>query len=206
VADEKKYLREILRECRCSLSERYVAAISDAVQMRLMQTAFYREPSTIVLYAATEGEIDTGQLLADAIMSGRRVLMPRVSRENHELVLIPVKEPADLVPGAFGILEPRGTEIVPVSALGPALICVPGVVFSPTGQRIGRGAGYYDKLLASIRWQAVTAGLAYSFQVLDRLPESPADRRLNLIFTESAMHVAKMDDLSVSDRPKAVFS
>jgi hypothetical protein len=42
--------------------------------------------------------------------------------------------------------------------------------------------------------------------VLDRLPESPADRRLNLIFTESAMHVAKMDDLSVSDRPKAVFS
>jgi 5-formyltetrahydrofolate cyclo-ligase len=64
------------------------------------------------------------------------------------------------------------------------------VAFSLAGQRLGRGGGYYDRLLAGVGPQAITAGLAYSFQVLDRLPESPDDRRLDLIVTESALYVA----------------
>ena len=71
-----------------------------------------------------------------------------------------------------------------------ALICVPGVAFGPAGQRLGRGGGYYDRSIAALAPQTVTAGLAYSFQVLDRLPESPDDRRLGLIVTESAVHRA----------------
>jgi 5-formyltetrahydrofolate cyclo-ligase len=206
LADEKKYLRKILRECRCSLPERYVAAASDAVRSRLIDAACYRETPTIVLYAATEGEIDTRKILTDALLSGRRVLMPRVSLHSREISLAPITNIGELVPGAFGIPEPSGAATVPISALGSVLICVPGVAFSPAGQRIGRGGGYYDKLLASVGDQAVTAGLAYSFQVLDCLPESPTDRRLNLIFTESAKHVAMTEGLSVRDRGTAVFS
>jgi 5-formyltetrahydrofolate cyclo-ligase len=191
VADDKKYLRQVIGECRSALLKSYVASASRLVQLRILESSFYRATSTIVLYAAKDNEVGTGLLLADAFSSRRRVLLPRVIPATHELVIVRVRNDAELVPGSFGLLEPMGSEIVPVANLGPALFCVPGVAFSRMGQRLGRGGGYFDRTLAAIGPQTVTAGLAYSFQLLDRLPESLNDRRLNLIFTESAMHAGQ---------------
>ena len=77
-----------------------------------------------------------------------------------------MRDREDLRPGTFGILEPTGTEMVSPALLERTLICVPGVAFSLSGQRLGRGGGYYDCLLAAAHPQAITAGLAHSFQVL----------------------------------------
>jgi 5-formyltetrahydrofolate cyclo-ligase len=188
VADDKKYLRQVIGECRNALPAPYVTFASRLVQLLIIKSSFYQATSTIVLYAAKDNEVGTDLLLADALGSRRCVLLPRVIPETRKLVIVRVRNGAELVPGSFGLLEPMGSEIVPVAKLGPALFCVPGVAFSPTGQRLGRGGGYFDRTLAAIGPQTVTAGLAYSFQLLDRLPESPHDRRLDLIFTESAMH------------------
>jgi 5-formyltetrahydrofolate cyclo-ligase len=194
VADDKKYLRKVLSECRGALPMGYVVSVSRRVQLRILESSYYRATSTIVLYAAKDNEVGTDLLLADAFSSRRRVLLPRVIPETRELVIVHVSNGAELVPGSFGLLEPTGSEIVPVADLGPALFCVPGVAFSRTGQRLGRGGGYFDRTLAAVGPQTVTAGLAYSFQLLDRLPESPNDRRLNLIFTESAIHAGQTFD------------
>jgi 5-formyltetrahydrofolate cyclo-ligase len=197
VADDKKYLRKVLGECRSALPMAYVASASWRVQLQVLESSFYRAAPTIVLYTAKDNEVATDPLLADALGSKRRVLLPRVIPEIHELVLVRVRNCAELVPGNFGILEPTGAEIVPVADLGPALFCVPGVAFSRTGQRLGRGGGYFDRALAAVGPKTVTAGLAYSFQLLDRLPESPNDRRLNLIFTESALHAGQAFERSI---------
>jgi 5-formyltetrahydrofolate cyclo-ligase len=194
MADDKKYLRKVLGECRSALPMVYVASASRRVQLRIIGSSFYRDTSTIVLYAAKDNEVATDLLLADALGSRRRVLFPRVIPEIHELEIVRVRNSAELAPGNFGVLEPTGADIVPIANLGPALFCVPGVGFSRTGQRLGRGGGYFDRALATVGPQTVTAGLAYSFQLLDRLPESPNDRRLNLIFTESALHEVRSFD------------
>lgn len=191
MADDKKYLRKVLGECRSTLPTAYVAYASRRVQLRILESSFYRATATVVLYAAKDNEVGTDLLLANGFSSGRRVLLPRVIPETRELVIVRVSSGAELFPGSFGLLEPTGSEIVPVANLGPALFCVPGVAFSPMGQRLGRGGGYFDRILAGVGPQTVTAGLAYSFQLLDRLPESPNDRRLNLIFTESATHAGQ---------------
>lgn len=191
VADDKKYLRKVLGDCRSGLSAAFVVAASRRVQLRVLESNFYQATPTIVLYAAKDNEVATDLLLNDALASRRRVLLPKVIPEIHELAIVRVRNRAELVPGNFGILEPAGTEIVPVADLGPALFCVPGVGFSRMGQRLGRGGGYLDRTLAAIAPQTITAGLAYSFQLLDRLPQSPNDRRLNLIFTESAVHAGR---------------
>ena len=188
MADDKKNLRQILGECRRALPMAYVASASRQIQRRIIESSYYQATRTIVLYAAKDNEVNTDLLLADAFGSGRAVLLPRVDSEARSIVLVRVNRAADLSPGSLGLLEPTGSEIVPAADLGPALFCVPGVGFSPTGQRLGRGSGCFDRALAALTPQTVTAGLAYSFQLLDRLPEAPHDRRLNLIFTESAMH------------------
>lgn len=196
MADEKKYLRQILTESRARLSFERAAALSKQVQERLLESDSYRRSRCVVLYAEKDNEVATEQICADALASGRRVLFPRVIPEDRGLALVRVCSRDELRPGTFGLLEPTGSEIVPPAELGRALICVPGVAFSLEGQRLGRGGGYYDRLLAATGSRAVTAGLAYSFQVLDRLPESPDDRRLQLIVTESGVYAA-----SASTRP-----
>jgi 5-formyltetrahydrofolate cyclo-ligase len=198
VADEKKYLRQILTESRVRLLPERAASLSKQVQERLLESDFYRSSRCIVLYAEKDNEVATDQTFADALASGRRVLFPRVIPEYRGVSLVRVCSRDELRPGAFGLLEPTGSETVPPAELGRALICVPGVAFSLEGQRLGRGGGYYDRLLAETGSQAVTAGLAYSFQVLDRLPESPDDRRLQLIVTESGVYAA-----GASTRPAA---
>ncbi len=198
MADEKKYIRQILTESRARLLSERAAAFSMQVQKRLLESNFYRISQCIVLYAEKDNEVATEQIFADALASGRRTLFPRVIPEYRGLSLVRVCSRDELRPGTFGLLEPTGSEIVPPAELGRALICVPGVAFSLEGQRLGRGGGYYDRLLAATGSEALTAGLAYSFQVLDRLPESPDDRRLQLIVTESGVYAA-----GASTRPAA---
>src|SRR5260370_286518 len=69
-------------------------------------------------------------------------------------------------------------------------ICAFDIAFGPEGQPLGRGGGHYDHFIGQLSREAITVGLAYSFQLLDRIPESGLDRRLNFIVTESAIHRA----------------
>ncbi len=188
VADEKKYLRKVLGECRSNLPDDYVAALSRKIQFRVLSSSFYRAAPTLVLYAATDNEVRTDLLIKHALASDRRLFLPRIRQNSRELSFVRLRDCAELAPGSFGILEPTGTELLPPADFGQALFVVPGVAFSPTGQRLGRGGGYYDRTLAAVGRQTLTAGLAYSFQMLDRLPQSSCDRRLKVIFTESATH------------------
>jgi 5-formyltetrahydrofolate cyclo-ligase len=200
LADEKKYLRQVLTESRRSLPLALAERLSDRIQRRLLRSPLYDQAATVVLYAAKDNEPETWLILQSALADGRRVLFPKIASDNPTLSLIPVRDRKELRPGAFGILEPTGTEIVPPDLLERTLICVPGVAFSLSGQRLGRGRGHYDRLLAAAHSQAITAGLAYSFQVLSRLPQSPHDRRLGFIVTASAIHSAAGPSPSVNSR------
>ncbi len=190
VADDKRNFRRILKESRGALPKAQVASLSKRIEERLCACACYVDAATVVLYAPKDNEVETDLIFTRARVSGRRVLYPRVVLENHKLVLVRVHDHAELTPGAYAVLEPTGAEIVPPADLGCALICVPGMGFGRGGERLGYGRGYYDRLLAAAGPEAVAAGLAFSFQVLDRIPQSPGDRRLHFIVTESALHVA----------------
>src|SRR5580658_8942430 len=208
VADDKKHLRAILSDCRAALAPELAAKLSAAVQRRVLASDLYRDARAIVLYAAQQAghqEVATSLLLVHALGSGRAVFFPRLDpRIDHDhergrdgvvrrIVAARVRDAGDLVPGAFGILEPpAGAEIAALSALGSAstLICVPGLAFTLQGDRLGRGGGHYDRFLAEVGPEAISVGFAYSFQLLDRIPHEEFDRRLNFIVTESNVHRA----------------
>jgi 5-formyltetrahydrofolate cyclo-ligase len=206
VADEKKNLRAIMIACRAALPGAHAAAMSEIVVRRVLASDSYRAASAVVLYAAIGNEVSTDRILADALASSRAVFYPQINgasgagrRARHPdvdtatgtIVARRIRDRAELVPGAYGILEPPASaEALDSKSFAKVLVCVPGVAFGLEGQRLGRGGGHYDRFIGQLGGEAITVGLAYSFQLLDRIPETGLDRRLNFIVTESDVHRA----------------
>jgi 5-formyltetrahydrofolate cyclo-ligase len=188
MADQKKYVRTMLGECRASLTPEFARVCSTAIQRRLLAAACYRAARAIALYSPIQNEVATAMVAADAISCGKEVFFPRLGRERAAMAMVQVRQLSELVAGSHGIPQPpENGEIVAPSALAGALIVVPGVAFGLQGQRLGRGGGHYDRFIAALPREAITVGLAYSFQLLDGIPQESHDRRLHYIITESAL-------------------
>jgi len=174
------------------MPESLAGAFSARVQSIFLGADFYRRshaPAAIVLYSALAGEVSTDTILDDALAAGRAIFYPRLHRARDALSLCKVESRSDLAPGAYGILEPE-TPSIDTAALPRCVVVAPGVAFTVRGERMGRGGGHYDRLLAELPPHAITVGLAYSFQLLDRIPQSGWDRRLSFVVTESAIYRA----------------
>jgi ribonuclease D len=105
-----------------------------------------------------------------------RLLLPRVqNKQKMEFVLVQDFE-SELQAGTFGIMEPKSD--LPAFENSPSAFIVPGVVFGKDGSRIGRGAGYYDRYLASFKGTS-RLGVAYSVQIRNSLPQSAMDMRMD---------------------------
>ena len=154
VADEKQYLRAVLSEARSSLSAERAGALSIRVQQRLLATRAYLAAAKVVLYAPLGREVETDLIAADALRSHRELYYPIVDRNHRRIRLGAVSDLGELRSGAFGILGTahhrgaRGRSFT--TDLGAALVCVPGIAFTPAGARLGRGGGYYDRLIAAL--------------------------------------------------------
>lgn len=186
MADQKTYLRAMLGECRASLPPEYAKSHSLTIQRRLLSTDCYRDAPAVVLYSPIHNEVATDVVAADAIASGKELFFPRLRHDRATIAVVRVHDLSELVAGAFGIPEPA-TEGATAHGLAGAMVVVPGLAFGPQGQRLGRGGGHYDRFLAALPREAITVGLAYFFQLLDRIPQESFDRRLQYIVTESAL-------------------
>lgn len=174
----KAHLRRGVLVHRDSLPPACVEKIGEAFAARLWALPFWREAKFPALYVSSGGEASTRSILDELFREGRAVALPRV--EGAGLRLHRVTSFAELVPGKFGILEPRA-EAPDVGAGEPDFIVVPGVAFDRRGHRVGYGKGYYDRLLASTA--APVLALAYGFQIVHHVPDETHDRRMDYILT-----------------------
>jgi len=170
-------LRVKARKSLLSDDERVSAArrVFDLVE----STAAFTLAEHILMYHSLPDELSTHEFI-DRWASRKHFYLPRVNGVN--LDILPYDR-SRLHLGAFNIEEPTGDETADIADI--ELIIVPGVAYDRHGNRIGRGKGYYDRLLRDT--QAVTIGVAYSCQLCDDIEPDDFDIPVNYVITEDGI-------------------
>jgi 5-formyltetrahydrofolate cyclo-ligase len=165
-------------------TERAASAIKACALLE--QQTVWRSAKTLLFYAPLADELDLWRLLEDSLANGKVVALPRFEPEQGAYVVCHItRVDSDLQTGKFGIREPRGScPIIPLNRLD--LLLVPGVAFDLNGHRLGRGKGYYDRLLAMSTGS--TCGVAFDQQIVGQVPSEPHDARLSCILTPTRWH------------------
>ena len=137
---------------------------------------------TVMVYASKPGEVDTSGLILTCLERGIRLVVPIIERETRSLRLSRLEDPAVLVPSTFGVPEPIGHEL-PVDPDEIGAVVVPMLGFDRSGNRLGYGAGYYDRFLEAHPIE-VKVGIALACQEVEEIPADRFDVPMNWIVTE----------------------
>ena len=176
----KQGLRKELEARRRALSPQQVQNKSGEVLGHFAALTFFQSAKVVALYLAQPFEVQTEGLIA---LAGARAVFPRVVGKGQSLALHRAPTAGDLVPGTLGLLEPKASTPT-VSAADVDVWILPGVGFTPSGARLGRGAGYYDRTLAAARRDAVKVGLCFACCLVDELPCEPHDVAVDWVVSE----------------------
>ena len=165
--DLRRFVRAQKRNWASQLPE-----LSEQICSKVLRLASWQEAGTLLLYYPLTDEVDVRPLIKVAFEGGKRVLLPVVKGEELELRLY--EDETSLKKGAFGIMEPTGEVFSPEKYDEIKLAFVPGMAFDRAGHRMGRGKGYYDRLLPKLK-EAKLTGICFPFQLLDEVPAEPHD-------------------------------
>ncbi|MBQ9201178.1 MAG: 5-formyltetrahydrofolate cyclo-ligase [Bacteroidales bacterium] len=165
----KKELRQEIRRRKQLISSEEKAHLSRELCRQITQLPQWQKARTVLLYHALDDEVSTRDLL-EGWAGKKTLLLPVV--DGEDLLLKPYSAAVGMTRNRWDILEPSAAEaFTDYQAIDLALI--PGMAFDRAGHRLGRGKGYYDRLLP--RLSCPTIGLCFPFQKLEKIPVEPWD-------------------------------
>lgn len=183
----KKQIRQQLRAQIAGISPAELHERSVRACSRLAHTPEYARSEIIMVFLSLPTEVDTTTLVLQAWRDRKRVLAPKVSWEQRRMLPIQIDSLSDdLSESVLGIREPADGVPIPLADID--LVIVPGIGFDMTGNRLGRGRGFYDRFLAHRDWAGVACGLALQDQVLEAVPVSEHDMRVQMLVTDTTVY------------------
>jgi len=167
----KAKIRKEIKEKLNKLNHTQRLRKSRLIKKRLFELAEFKKARYVLFYIATKEEVQTRFMLVEARKLGKKIVVPTVLKGEKRMVASLTEDlKSELSLGPYGILQPKRRYIRPVVPELIDLVVVPGLAFDKKGNRLGRGAGYYDKFLAGLPGDTPRIGLAFDFQVLRSLP------------------------------------
>jgi len=177
--DSKTELRAKIRAAleKISPAVRAVESIELCARLKAQMPSAH----TILFFAPLPDELDVWPLLEESLAGGKIAALPFFDRDKNIYSARRIKNPADeMVAGKFGVREPASScAEIPLDRFN--LILVPGLVFDLGGHRLGRGRGFYDRLLQMV--SGIKCGVAYDFQLLENIPTEPHDAKVDFVLT-----------------------
>ncbi|MBR1401146.1 MAG: 5-formyltetrahydrofolate cyclo-ligase [Prevotella sp.] len=165
---DKKDLRKFIRMQKSMFSNEKLDELSQPIIKRLLAHPRVKNAHTILMYYSLQDEVNTHDVINQLVKDGKTVLLPAVLSDT-EMELRIYESAKDLVGGFFNIMEPVGKLFSQYEKIDTAV--VPGMAFDSRCNRLGRGKGYYDRLLPKLP-DAYKIGVCFDFQ---KLPGIPAD-------------------------------
>ena len=200
--DLKKALRREALQIRNALSPEEQQTAGRKITDLFLQMDAYVKCKNLLLYASYGSEVDTYEILEQALLEGKQLFSPKVVGED--LIFYPVKSRQDLKPGYRGIPEPdenpdkksnsSGINRIPTiwnpDYAKTTLLIYPGVAFDKAHNRLGYGKGFYDRFTTWCKKKGQipeNLALAYSCQIFPEIPVWKQDERPNRILTENGI-------------------
>ena len=170
----KRILRQSIRMIKASYSREELEALSLSLLQQLEQHPRFVQARTVLLYHSLPDEVDTHAFI-DRWCGRKEIVLPTVVGDDLELYRYTGSDCLSL--GSYGILEPSGELFTDFERI--ALAVIPGMAFDLQGNRLGRGKGYYDRLLPRLS-RAYKLGLCFPLQLLtEEIPHEPHDCRVD---------------------------
>ena len=177
---EKKELRKIVKAAKSAVPLDEKIRRSQPIMQQVEQLTPFHNADTVLLYWSMDDEVYTHDFVKRWYKS-KTILLPCV--DGDDLLLRRYTGPNSMQPGPqFGIPEPTGPVFEALEQV--QMIIVPGVAFDRNKNRMGRGRGFYDRLLKSTP-NAVKVGVAFSFQLFDTIPVEPFDVPMDEVVSET---------------------
>lgn len=194
MADQlKNALRNTIKQVRSKISAQYKSASSKQICTRIRSLEYYRNAKKIALYHAVNGEIDLVDIWNSAPLHGKYCYFPALS--DNSLIFLPANPKTPFKPNKYGILEPDVSKDLAIPIDDLDIIFLPLVAFDMRCNRIGMGAGYYDRTLEHNK-SSMLIGVGYQFQHVDYIEPQPWDVTLDAVITQHAMYWKESRDLN----------
>ena len=176
ISEQKKFLRKEIKQKKGLIDPYEAKRKASRVFAEIETLKEFNEANTILAFWALPDEIATQDFILK--WSGqKRIVLPVVVGEELELRLFAGLEKLEQS-NNFGIMEPKTGEIVSPSEIDFAII--PGVAFDKTGNRLGRGKGFYDRIMPQLK-NILKVGIGYEFQLVDSIPIAEFDLPVDIV-------------------------
>jgi len=178
---QKAELRAKIRAALKEISPVSRVSASNRLCAKLKNQSFFQTAAKVLFFAPLPGEVDVWPLLEASLAAGKTVALPRFNAAGENYSARRVQHlRTEIVSGQFNIREPSPDCVeTPLDQID--LVLVPGVAFDFHGNRLGRGNGFYDRLLAEIR--GIKCGIAFDEQIEKKIPSEPHDAKVDFILT-----------------------
>ncbi len=180
----KQEIRRSMASARDRIPGRERQSRSQSIERHLITLEVYQKAAVLLAYASFRSEADTMGLIRTALEAGKRVAVPVCVPNEAQILPCEIKSPDELMPGHWGIPEPPRHLQRKIRVGEIDLAVIPGLAFDRHFNRLGYGAGYYDRFLPKMRRDAAKIGIGFSFQLVDQLPADPFDVPLDGIITD----------------------
>ena len=180
---EKEVLRARQRQRLAQLGPEERRARSVKLLARLVALPAWQAARRVLIFAPLPNEPDLDLLWTNGGLAGKECAYPRV--DGMQMHLLRVGALADLQPARWGLREPpMNAQALPLASFD--LVLVPGLAFDADGVRLGRGGGFYDRLLAGKIAETFALGVAFASQITAGLPLAPHDVRMDGVLSDES--------------------
>lgn len=184
VVAEKQRLRDACLTRRRARTPAEREAAAEAIALHAASLPALTGVRRVAAYLSFGGEPGTGPLLALLAARGVETIVP-ISLDGGALDWVLLEPGAALTTTPLGIPEPSGPRLGPDALASAGLAIVPALAVDHTGHRLGRGAGYYDRVLATI--SAPICAVVHADELVPHVPHEPHDVPVDLVLTPAGV-------------------